>query len=414
MIDNRDQISGQYENITRALNRKYRGSESKADNSLQVGSYGRFTAIKGVSDLDMIYEMPTVEWARFKVEGTGRQSALLQEVKAAIEKSYPNTKMRGDGQVVVISFGAQEVEVVPSFKQSDDSYKYPDTNNGGKWKTTNPRGEIKAISGANKTTQSVRRLCKIIRAWKNFHGVNMGGLLIDTLVYNFFKSTNEYNNKGYKYYDKLCRDFFAFLSNQPNQDYYKAPGSNQHVYVKAKFQRKAKKAYNLCLKAIESEGKPSANNKWKKIFGRAFPVTSAVAIAKEESVWRDTEEFIEDKYTVVIKYSLTIDCQVAQSGFQTYWLSQMLAKKLPLLAKKQLTFSVSNIDVPEEYHIEWKVLNQGPIAEQKDDIRGQIWKDEGRMTRRENTTFKGGHLVECYAIKDGLVVARDSIDVPIQ
>lgn len=413
-IDNREQISGRYENITRSLNRKYRDSESKTDNSLQVGSYGRFTAIKGISDLDMIYEMPAGEWDRFKVEGIGRQSVLLQEVKAAIEKSYPNTKMRGDGQVVVISFGTQEVEVVPSFKQSDNSYKYPDTNNGGKWKATNPRGEIKAISEANKTTQSVRRLCKMIRTWKNLHGVNMGGLLIDTLVYNFFKSTSEYDNKGYKYYDKLCREFFEYLSNQPNQDYYKAPGSNQPVYVKSKFQRKAKKAYKLCLKAIEIEGKPSANNMWKQIFGRNFPGAATVEVIKEDRNWRDTEEFIEDKYTVDIKFNLSIDCKVTQSGYQSYWLSQMLAKNWPLLAQKQLTFSVSNIDVPEPYYIEWKVLNQGPIAEQKDDIRGQIWKDDGHMSRRETTTFKGGHLVECYAIKDGLVVASDSIDVPIQ
>ncbi|WP_404817815.1 nucleotide-binding domain-containing protein [Rhodococcus rhodochrous] len=27
--------------------------------------------------------------------------------------------------------------------------------------------------------------------------------------------------------------------------------------------------------------------------------------------------------------------------------------------------------------------------------------------------FKGAHVVECYVIKDGIVVARDRIDVPI-
>ncbi|MEH6473833.1 MAG: nucleotidyltransferase [Halopseudomonas sp.] len=413
-VTNGDQISDRYGRITRALNRKYRGTESKTDNSLQVGSYGRFTAIKGISDLDMIYEMPTSQWDRFKEVGAGKQSALLQEIKAAIKESYPNTKMRGDGQVVVISFGNQEVEVVPGFRQTDDSYKYPDTKNGGKWKDTNPRAEIKAISEANKTTQNSRRLCKMVRAWKNRQGVNMGGLLIDTLVYNFFKSTDAYNCKGYKYYNQLCRDFFEFLANQEDQGYFKAPGSRQPVYVKSKFQRKAKKAYNLCLKAIEAEGQASANKKWKQIFGRNFPASTAVAVATEALAWRDTEEFIEDRYSVEIRYNMAIDCRIEQKGYQTRWLIQMLANKLPLLANKKLEFSVSSIDVPPPFKIEWKVLNQGSIAEQRDEIRGQIWKDTGHQKRSERTTFKGGHLVECYAIKDGLVVAMDSIDVPIR
>ncbi|WP_261844247.1 SMODS domain-containing nucleotidyltransferase [Aliamphritea ceti] len=407
-------ISDRYGKITKALNKKYRNTESKTDNSLQVGSYGRFTAIKGISDLDMIYEMPVSEWDRFKEEGTGRQSVLLQEMKEAIKVSYPKTKMRGDGQVVVIEFGDQVVEVVPGFKQANGSYKYPDTKNGGKWKNTDPKPEIKAIREANQITSNVRKLCKMVRAWKSRQGVNMGGLLIDTMVYNFFQSTDTYNNKGYKFYDQLCRDFFEYLSEQPNQDYYKAPGSRQHVYVKSKFQRKAKKAYNLCLKAIEAEGKASANKKWKQVFGRNFPAATDVQKSAEARTWRDTEEFISDKYPIEISYNLSIDCRVEQRGYQAHWLTHMLAKRLPLLANKQLEFSVTNIDVPPPYNIEWKVLNQGSIAEQRDEIRGEIWQDTGHQKRRESTKFKGEHMVECYAIKDGVVVASDSIDVPIR
>ncbi|WP_171908805.1 nucleotide-binding domain-containing protein [Streptomyces nanshensis] len=33
--------------------------------------------------------------------------------------------------------------------------------------------------------------------------------------------------------------------------------------------------------------------------------------------------------------------------------------------------------------------------------------------RNEPTSFRGEHLVECYAVKDGIVVARDRSDVPI-
>ncbi|MFG3405492.1 hypothetical protein [Streptomyces sp. NPDC048142] len=33
--------------------------------------------------------------------------------------------------------------------------------------------------------------------------------------------------------------------------------------------------------------------------------------------------------------------------------------------------------------------------------------------RIEHSDFKGEHVVECYVVKDGVVVARDRIDVPV-
>eukprot|EP01042_Synura_sphagnicola_P020855 gene20855-26488_t len=51
-VDNADTISLRYGEITCALNQEFRDTDSKTANSLQVGSYGRWTAIKGISDLD--------------------------------------------------------------------------------------------------------------------------------------------------------------------------------------------------------------------------------------------------------------------------------------------------------------------------------------------------------------------------
>lgn len=413
-IDNKEQISDRYGEITCCLNKKYRNTESKTANSLQVGSYGRYTAIKGISDLDMIYMMPSTEWDRFK---DGKQSALLQEVKNTIKGRYPTTDIRGDGQVVVVSFTNHEIEVVPAFEQEDGSFKFPDTNNGGSWPITKPRSEIKAISDMDSNKNSnLRRMCKMARAWKNKHGVVMGGLLIDTLAYNFLKSTSEYDTKSYTYYAYMMRDFFKYLSDLPDQEYYLAPGSNQRVTVKKKFQKKAKKAYDLCLKAIEADGQNGVNNKWKKVFGRPFPADTKVSesVAKAARSWDDTEQFIEDKYPVDIRYNLQIDCEVSQNGFREHTLLYMLQQRIPLFAQKKLLFRVTAIDVPGDYHLEWKVLNRGEIARQKNQIRGQIVRDGGQRQKEERTSFKGEHIVECYAIRNGVVVAKDRIDVPIQ
>lgn len=413
-INNREQISGRYGEITCCLNQKYRDTDSKTSNSLQVGSYGRYTAIRGISDLDMIYMMPKSQWDRFK---DGRQSALLQEVKNTIKGRYPRTDMRGDGQVVVVSFENHQVEVVPAFEQEDGSFKYPDTNNGGSWPITRPRSEIKAISELDRDkSNNLRPLCKMARAWKNKHAVVMGGLLIDTLAYKFLQNKTDYDKTNSSVYDLMVRDFFKFLSEQPEQDYYLAPGSNQRVKVKKKFQKKAEKAYGLCIAAIAAQGQSSANKKWKKVFGRPFPAAPSAkleaAIAKSERTWDDTEQFIEDKYPIDIRYNLELDCDVSQNGFREDTLLNMLFRHIPLLAYKKLMFRVTAIDVPGDYHLEWKVLNRGEEARRRNQIRGQIVR--GGREKEERTVFRGAHIVECYAIKNGVVVAKDRIDVPIQ
>lgn len=414
-ITNTETISTRYGELTGALNKAFRDTESKTANTLQVGSFGRGTGINGISDLDMLYIMPKSQWSTYE---NGKQLKLLQDVKSAILTRYPNTEVYVDRLVVTVTYTDFHVEVQPVFEQDDGSFKYPDTKNDGSWKFTKPRAEMVAISELDsKKNLNLKRLCKMVRAWKNQHGVGMGGLLVDTLCYNFMKSTTEYDTRSFLYYDWLSRDFFKYLSELPKQARYDAPGSNQHVKAKKAFQSKAKKAYGLCLKAIEAEGTKGVNAKWKKVFGRPFP--ASVEVVKESAfisnsrTWDDTEQFIEDYHPIDIRYTLKIDCDVKQNGFRERRLRDMIAKAMPLLAKKTLEFEIVSIDVPGDYSIKWKVLNRGEEAQKRNKIRGQIVLDEGQHRKTEPTTFKGDHIVECYAIKNGVVVAKDRIHVPI-
>ena len=414
-IDNADAISLRYEEITASLNKKFRGTESKTANSLKVGSYGRWTAIKGISDLDMLYIMPATKWADYK---DGKQYQLLSDTKEAIQTRYPTTEVFVDRLVVRVLYKNFHVEVQPVFENKDGSFTYPDSYNSANWRVTRPREEIQVMSefDTNKN-KNLRRLCKMARAWKNQHGVVMGGLLIDTLAHNFLKSTTGYDDKSYLHYDWMCRDFFKYLMDEPDKDHYQALGSDQDVKVKKKFQKKAEKAYKLSLKAIEAGETDVANTKWKKIFGRPFPASTTLqkaAFAEATHHWRDTEEFIEDQYPIDIRYNLEIDSEVSQNGQVETLLRKLLSRTMKLPPKRSLAFKVMNINVPEPFEIKWKILNRGDTARQRNCIRGQIVDDGGNMQRVETTNFAGDHIVECYAIKNGVVVAKDRIRVPIQ
>ena len=356
-IDNAATIALRYGEVTASLNKEFRDTESKTANSLQVGSYGRWTAIKGISDLDIIYIMPAGKWDTYK---EGGQNRLLHDARDAIKRRYPSTTVKVDRLVVRVLYNNFHIEVMPAFKLADGSYKYPDNAKGGSWKITKPQAELDEMREANeRKNRNLRHLCKMARAWKNKQGVAMGGLLIDTLAYNFLESTDEYDTKSFHYYDYMCRDFFKFLADQPKQSEYAALGSRQRVRVKKRFERKAKK--------------------------------------------------------VDIRYHLRINCEVTQDGFRPGMLRDLLERHGVLLPKKSLRFFIADAtDLPDDAEVFWKVLNRGEEAERRDMIRGQIVRDEGRGERRETTNFRGDHLVECYAVSRGVVVARDTVRVPIR
>lgn len=271
-------ISTRYKAITQRLNNDFWATISDTSHSLYVGSYGRNTAIQGFSDLDMVFQLPYSIYEQYNSYTGNGQSALLHAVKISIEETYSKTSIRADGQVIMVPFNdGITFEVVLGFINKDNSYTYPDANDGGKWRMTNPRPEIDAIRARNISCNgNLVPLCRMMRSWKEKWGVPIGGLLIDTLAYQFIENY-QYRDKSYFYYDFLCRDFFKWMADQDEkQEYWKAPGSGQFVYGKALFQYKAKRCYNISLEAITQEtANPkrewSAKQKWREIFGTVFP-----------------------------------------------------------------------------------------------------------------------------------------------
>ncbi len=269
-------VSSRAKQITKRVNNDFRGIDSENRYSLYVGSYGRGTDIH-VSDIDMILELPYHVYSQYNAYIGNGQSALIQALKDSIKLTYSTTHVRGDGQVVKLNFtDGICYEIVPGFINKDgESYTYPDTNNGGSWKVTKPRAEISEINSANTIwNKNLKRLCRMARAWKDNWDVPIGGLLIDTLAYNFLKQW-EYKDKSFTYYDWMTRDFFEYLKNQnTEQTYWLAPGSSQYVWRKGIFEYKALRCYNISIEALEYESKDmsySANTKWREIYGTKFP-----------------------------------------------------------------------------------------------------------------------------------------------
>lgn len=404
--------------IAKKLNAHYYELDKDSSSHLYiVGSVGRGTAIKDSSDLDIIFDLPSSVYKRFNDYETNGQSALLQEVKAVMQERYPKTKIRGDGQVVVIEFTKFTVELVPAFLQSDNRFKYPDTHDGGSWKYTDPLEEQKECANCEACSLgNYMNFCHIIRSWKNTIGFEFGGLLIDTLVYNHFSNNDNYADKGFGDYLTVIQSLFDYLKGlDKNQNYWLAVGSNQHVNNSdnGAFVDKAKKAADKIEDALAN--KEDINTVLIELLGSDFPASQEHVENAYESAcysFRNTEQFIDKLFPIDIRYSLRLECRVSQDGWRDFLLSVFLKDKGVLRHNKSLDFYITSTNCPEPYSIYWKVRNVGDIAEQRDRIRGEIRKTDS-IHQKEHTDFQGEHYVECYLIKNNICVARDRIDVPI-
>lgn len=246
-IETRSLISKRYTRITKAVNSEFWNSDSETAHSRYVGSYGRGTAIN-TSDLDVLIELPNSEYEHFTSLSGNGQSRLLQAVKDAILSTYPNTDIKGDGQVVVVNFtDDMKFEILPAFKNLDwrgnwdGTYKYPDTHMGGNWMTTNPKAEQDSMDEKNDEDHSnglLKDTCKHIRYLRAeyYSSYHLSGILIDSFVYDaigywrWLKEGEARTSSGRVYEEELLNyynKYFPYGSAYASKIY--APGSGMEV-----------------------------------------------------------------------------------------------------------------------------------------------------------------------------------------
>lgn len=416
MIENKKWKSRVAE-ITKKINKKYYNSEDDHHHRLFVGSVGRNTATNKVSDYDILYILPWDVYHRFDNYSNNGQSCLLQQVKNCIRERYPKTKISADGQVIDVSFDDGLIEIVPGFENEDESFQYADANDGGKWKTTNPRPEKQKTKDNDQDTYGTFRDCaRMIRVWKNHEGFVFSGLLIDTLIDKFYVNNNEILEENhYGNYHYVLKKIFEFLSKQnEDQKYWNALGSNQQIsnHGNNKFIKRAGKVLDK-LNDIDFDNESEILKCFSEIFGYQFKQYV------NDSVAHTNEDFATTYFSAIdIKGSFDIKCTVYQNGFRGHDIGYYLFSKLGTIFKnRKLLFKVTNLKLPVDIkksslRYYWKVRNYGAEAENKGDLRGQIFKWES--TREEHTKYKSNkHYVECYIVDNGVVIARNRLTVPI-
>lgn len=261
--------------VVSSLNRHYYDIDSRTDNSFLIGSWAKGTAGRPPRDIDLYFVLPYEVYQRFQNHLWNRQSALLQEMKDVLSVTYPETDMTADGQIVLVRFDSYNVEVVPAFALTNGRYWICDTNNGGRYKETDPPRERDYIETSDQATN--RNLCTFIRmckAWQKTCAVPIKSFHLELIAAEFLLQS-PWRWYDFFWFDWIARDFFLYLSARANS-WLTVPGTGEMMYLGNEWQSRAESAHKRALKACTFEWEnrvEEAGEEWQKIFGFQIPRT---------------------------------------------------------------------------------------------------------------------------------------------
>lgn len=401
----REDVSTKVNGVSRSLYAEFYDGEYDSSKKLIVGSHGKKTETRyPVGDIDLIFKINHEDLERYKSHDGNGPSALLTRVKEKLKSTYPNSETHNWGKVVVVRFsdGQHDVEVIPCYENEDKTFTVPDTTNEGSWPIVDYRLEMDRIAESQKDTGVTRKLIKMTKRWNNEANKPMKSYQLEFFCVGYLDQ--EYDEE--MSWSQLVEGFFTWLELQSDGPEF----DNDALSKVTRAKNRAQKARDYEL----GEKYDDACGEWRKIFGTSFPIydDELSTVKNLESLYPSpVEEFIEQLFPVRVnpEYTLDISAKVSNNnGFRDYPLPEFLAKFGALLKKMNLMFEVSS-NIPERVNYHWKVRNFHEEANNANigkGLRGEIEPDGGMGRKKESTLYKGTHYVECYAILNGVCVAK--------
>ena len=268
-----DDALGKAERIGRCLHSAYYQGEFNVRNLLITGSYAKQTAIRPTSDVDLMYFLPVDMFGRFSAYQTGGQSAFLQDIRATLLQTFPNTRIKADGPAIIVDYQSRTFEVVPAFVLAGQIY-IADTSNGGRWRLTNPIEEAQNLNQADVATNGhIKHLIKYAKVWKRMQDVPLRSIILEYAAYYFVQQWYCLEKSlafPTYWHDWLVRDFFEFLLRHDRLTL----SADEVIPFGDGWQRKAQSALKEAQQACYYEHQDQclmAEIHWKNIFGSQFP-----------------------------------------------------------------------------------------------------------------------------------------------
>lgn len=386
-----------------------------SQNCIQIGSYPRFTAIRPLHDLDILYILG--DWN----EQNHSPQKSLEELLTKIENDYVNPtnykieiSLQTHSVTVVFKDNNNEevfsIDIVPAYIFStnefqQDTYKVPEVlrrkhGKGRKefyeklseehremnWIHTDPRGYIKVAKQVNQSNDD------FIKAWKNsckkkYDDFKLKSFHIEQVITRYFQNQNnlEIFDSIFKFFVEIPQIIESLkIKDRASTEKYIDEYLND---LTEEQKSKIIQARDCFLKKLEN-------------FSEDDSVENLIEACFYERV-SDSEQFLFDFKIPVLtnkKYDFKIDGFIQKKdGFRHGWIGKILWN---IEFERKIKFEIVG-NKPQVDLFKWKVKNDDNSIEP----RGEI-TDNQTKNNPESTEFRGNHCVECYAILNNVCVAK--------
>ena len=396
-------------------------------NCFQIGSFPRFTAIRPLHDLDIIYIL-----GKWKNED---HASPLQALKMLEEKIRNHIKYQlqvclQDHSVTIIFKNKDDqvfsVDIIPAYETYKNEfghymYKVPEifTKKHGKervnfyqqlsqqkirmkWIDTDPIGYIEIAKRINQQHNDFRKTVKFIKKWKElckkeFEDFNLKSFHLEQVIASYFQ-----NNKTLEIFDAI----FEFFYNIP--EIIKAPQiqdrADKNKYIDEYLNDIKGKQKKIIIQARDGFLVKLEN----------FTTTCSIKNLINPCFFQRSstkERFLFDHKIPILteNTAFRIDGRIKEkAGYRDGWLSEVNNK---IAKNREINFEIRK-NIPNDYTM-WKVQNDKESSYvPSDSTRGEITENRTSQTP-EHTRYNGNHYVECFAITNGTCIARAKVNVKI-
>lgn len=278
------------------------------DGDFLSGSYARQTKIHPIDDIDIIVVLDGAGLFAHRggyqlsatVRGSGSQGSpvlsftneqnyissqkILNEFRNHLSKTYPNSKIRKDGQAINVwldSYGLG-IDIVPAFHivpndKSRDYYYIPVGYGEDNWMSTNPKIDQEICDNLNdKFNKKLKPIIKLIKYWNSHYNNNrLKSYHLEVIIWNVF---NQYQYQINNYCTAL-KYFFANADKWVSQSCSDPTGLGENIdsYLASNDRlasvRAIKATSNILNQTLTSAFLVNKNihlPKWRTLFGSSF------------------------------------------------------------------------------------------------------------------------------------------------
>jgi len=392
----------------------------------QIGSLPRYTAIRPLHDLDIIYKLNNEEF-----EGDNPQD-FLNELAKLFEENYTNptsysikTKIQTHSLAFIFLKGEDEVfavDIVPakirgknefdddtflvpeiiqfrSHRKKEDFYaKLQSTNQNMKWIKSDPLGYITIASNINKENSDFRKSVKFIKGWKNAckdknENFKLKSFHLEQLITEQLKIKSNQT-----IFDSLFECFTDLKDNVRKPKIKDRADSDKYIdqYVLE---------LNESELSLIDQAVDAVLIAFEKFHGN---VNNLINVGYYKRFSKEMFLF-DSKIPVLVNTDLEFEIEgyvKRVSGYREYT-AKVSSLRGDALNNNSIKFDIIKNNIGNDSR-KWKIRNDDNSPEP----RGEIGY-ETEPVRIETTKYYGKHYAECYAIKNGICVAKSKSDVII-